>query len=376
MASETILTPQIKSNVNPLYQPRYRERSVQSANMHINRLNHKNADYKYVLIGDSMFERYLSSGSGKSFNDNDEEVQNDNEVNLWEKYHKMNAVNLGVAGDGVSEILHRLYKLNIIGMLPKKPERIVVWVGANDIDRYTEDVVFDGIVNLVDRIKTSYIKDLDFDPRIGVVSLLPKFPRKNRDGSKGMSVSDLNRSIQRLNYKLAKHAQDTKLFDFLDVYYEYYQNYKIVTDLYQDGTHLNNQGYQHFDKKFQQFLTQEGNEGNEVNDNEKPKYRPRKNEGNDREGNGRDERQNDDVDDSKLKRNWRKRDEDTSGSIPGLVSDAEQKRLNKHKKLLKKKMDKQAELANQKYLEEKRLEADKREQAVRDELSDIVPTDE
>ena len=41
------LTPQMKEQINPLYRPRFKQHSVDSANkIHIPRLTHKNANFK------------------------------------------------------------------------------------------------------------------------------------------------------------------------------------------------------------------------------------------------------------------------------------------------------------------------------------------
>jgi lysophospholipase L1-like esterase len=242
-----------KEEVNPLCQSSFKQRSIDSAKkVHLPRLQHKSANHQYILIGDSMFERYLTTGSGKSDNPvNADAVQDNYEPkNLWSKYHRLRTMNMGVGGDSISNVLYRMFDLNCIGNCPSNPKKIVIWVGSNDIERYTDDVVFNGILNLVSKIKSAYMNDLGKTPEIGVVSLLPRFSR-----SKKITVSDLNRSIQNLNYSLALHAKETKEFDFLDVYFDFYDDYKIKTDYYDDHIHLNNQGYQVFDKKFFTYLT-------------------------------------------------------------------------------------------------------------------------
>jgi lysophospholipase L1-like esterase len=245
--------PLTKEEVNPLCQSRFKPRSIDTAKkVHLPRLQHKNANHQYILIGDSMFERYLTTGSGKSLNPYDEnELQKNTEPkDLWMKYHRMKAINLGVGGDNISNVLYRMFNVNCIGSCPEKPKKIVIWVGTNDIEYYKDDVVLNGILNLVDKVKSAYKKDIGTVPEIGVVGLLPRFSR-----SKKITVSDLNRSIQNLNYSLALHAKETKEFEFLDVYFDFYDDYKIKTEYYDDHVHLNNEGYQVFDKKFFTFLT-------------------------------------------------------------------------------------------------------------------------
>lgn len=246
-----------KEELNPLFRPRFKARSVDSTrDLHLPRLQDRRAKYKYVLIGDSMFERYLTTGSGKldpGVRHRDEhDNPNEPNVDLWKKYHNMKAINLGVGGDGISEIQHRLFSMRSIMSWPEKPNKIVVWVGTNDVTRYDEDVVFDGLVHLVESIRDCYVKTSKFTPEIGIVSILPRFVRSDK-----ISVSDLNRSIQRLNYKLAKYAQTQDHCDFLDVYFDFYDHNKILSEYFDDHIHMNNRGYRVFDKKFHDFLTSE-----------------------------------------------------------------------------------------------------------------------
>jgi len=238
-----------KSTVNPLFNPRYKPRSVQSAkDVHIPRLTHKNADFKYIFIGDSNWERYMSTGAGKEFDkETDKFVDVGQKANLWHKYHQMKAINLGVEGDGISEVLHRLFKLNVAEYLPTEPTKIVLWVGTNDIERYTEDIVYDGMLNLVKKIQDSY-HSIKKNVSLAVVSILPRFSR-----NKKISVSDLNRSIQRLNYMLATAAPKNG-FEFLDVYFKFYDNRRILNDYFEDHVHLNYDGYTIFDAELHKFL--------------------------------------------------------------------------------------------------------------------------
>jgi lysophospholipase L1-like esterase len=242
-----------KEAVNPLCQSRFKPRSIDTAKkLHLPRLQHKNAKHQYILIGDTMFERYLTTGSGKPLRPNDDTVIQDNneQKDLWLKYHRMKAMNLGVGGDNIPNVLHRMFNINCIGSCPEKPKKIVIWVGTYDIEHYQDDVVFDGILSLVNKVKSTYQKDIGEVPSIGVVGLLPRFSR-----SKKITVSDLNRSIQNLNYSLGLHAKETNEFDFLDVYFDFYDDYKIKTEYYEDYAHMNAEGYQVFDKKFFTFLT-------------------------------------------------------------------------------------------------------------------------
>lgn len=246
-----------KEELNPLFRGRFKPRSVDSTKQtHLPRLQHKSAKYRYVLLGDSMIERYLTTGAGKidpgdRRRNNDEAVEGNVEpVDMWQKYHNMKAINLGVGGDGVSEVMHRVFGMNSIYSWPENPEKIVIWIGANDIERYTEEIVFDGIVNLVNKIQDCYKKELKYTAEVGIVSVLPRFTRSTK-----ISVSDLNRSIQRLNYQLAKFAQERDDVDFLDIYFDFYENYKIMNEFFDGPVHLNNAGYQRMDDKFNSFLT-------------------------------------------------------------------------------------------------------------------------
>lgn len=258
--SETTETETInKEELNPLFKARFKPRSVDSTKQtHLPRLQHKNANFKYVLLGDSMLERYLTVGAGKvdpnnrrRRNNDDEEVDgNEEPVDMWEKYHNMKVINLGVGGDGVSEVMHRVFNMNSIYSWPDKPEKIVIWVGTNDIERYNEEIVFDGIVNLVNKIQECYKKGLKHSPEVGIISILPRFTRSPK-----ISVSDLNRSIQRLNYKLGKFAESQTDVDFLDIYFDFYEKYKILNEYFDGPVHINNLGYQKIDQKFNDFLT-------------------------------------------------------------------------------------------------------------------------
>lgn len=246
---ETTQNSKPKSEVNPLMRPRYKDRSVDSAKqVHIPRLTHKKADYKYVFLGDSNWERYLSTGAGKEYDsDQNKYVTKEDRENLWHKYHQMGAINLGVGGDGISEVLHRLFKLNVIDHLPSDPIKLVIWVGTNDIERYKEDVVYDGIINLVTKIQDSY-KSIHKNINIGVVGLLPRFSR-----SKKISISSLNYSIQRLNYMLAKSSEQYN-YEFLDTYFKYYDERRILDQYFEDHVHMNYDGYKVFDKELVKFL--------------------------------------------------------------------------------------------------------------------------
>ena len=288
------MTWEQRADCNLLFKPRERNRTIDICQkQHIPKLKQKK-DYKIVLLGDTLFEklstvarrRELSSDESesqeyvqktiKTTNKETGEVEEKPLSDLWLKYNEIGAINLGIAGDGLSDINHRLFQMNVINMLPENPDYIVISAGSYDMNRYTEDVVLDGIINLVREIKKNY-KKIKKEPRIVVVGLLPSFstrmgrriPRPGDDNYDRyepedlISVSDLNRSVQWLNWKLGTVANEEE-FDFFDLYFKFYQDNHVLTELYQkDRTSLNEKGYQLFDNYLYPYLT-----GNESPDKE------------------------------------------------------------------------------------------------------------
>jgi lysophospholipase L1-like esterase len=223
--------------VNPLYEAKFKRRSADTTNKaHIPLLSKKGESYELVFLGDSHIERLLTTGSGKHYTQDKELVEVEGRDNLWQRFVDAKTVNLGIGGDGIQNLLHRLFQLGLVNYLPTKPRDILIWIGTNDIDNYDDEMVHDAIVHLVTCLQKSY-KDINQNPHITVMSMLPKFSRTD-----SINTGDLNRSIQRLNYRLA-HSSEKHDFKFLDVFYHFYHDNKILTQYYMDNCHLNYDGY-------------------------------------------------------------------------------------------------------------------------------------
>ena len=222
---------------NPLFEPKFKQRSADTTNkLHIPLLAKKGNEYQFAFIGDSHLERMMTTGAGKAENEQEELVPVEGREDLWKAFQSAKTVNLGIGGDGIRNVLHRLYKLDLINYLPTKPNGILLCVGTNDIEYNDDEMVYDGIINLVTSIKDSY-KRIKHDVDITVLSMLPKFAR-----TENINTGDLNKSIIRLNYRLA-HGADEHNYKFLDVFFQFYHEHKILTDYFQDRCHLNYEGY-------------------------------------------------------------------------------------------------------------------------------------
>lgn len=230
---------------NPLYEPEFKQRSHTITNKkHIPLLQTK-SNFKFVFLGDSHIERLQTTASGIYYRDG-EKIQHDVD-DLWQPFYEAKTLNLGIGGDSIQHVLHRLFKQNLINYLPATPDGILIWVGTNDIENYDDEIVYDGIINLVNRIQKSY-SDIKHNANITVMSMLPKFSRTDK-----INTGDLNKSIQRLNYRLAQGANKHK-YHFLDVFYYFYHDNKIITDYFLDNCHLNYDGYTIVTRKLRQHF--------------------------------------------------------------------------------------------------------------------------
>ncbi|MCV6608805.1 MAG: GDSL-type esterase/lipase family protein [Campylobacterales bacterium] len=161
-------------------------------------------DWNKVLIGDSHFEFYKSS----------------------KEY-----INLGIAGDTTSGVLHRLKPLSI-----KEVDKLYILIGINDLlaGLKVSDIK-SNYLYIVEELSKWDIKNIYFVSLISVANDLPS--------------SDLiNSQVEELNQYLQKLAKDRGV-NYIDINTDLKDKDYLNTLFTTDGLHLNQKGYEILEKK-------------------------------------------------------------------------------------------------------------------------------
>lgn len=196
--------------INPLLTPKWKQRTFDTHIIHQSKGDKRN--FKYAFIGDSMMERWLTSGS-----------------DYWNTFLADHSINLGVGGDGVEHLLYRLTGDADKGIKPifefvTIEDTIYLMIGTNNLDRRSVDQIFEGIVNII-----NFISSQQPNTKIHLFGVTIR--------------SDIsNEKIDELNTKLAEYINmrgDQKL-TFSDFNSKIYKDPKN----FDDHVHLSSFGYE------------------------------------------------------------------------------------------------------------------------------------
>ncbi len=230
-----------KYDNNPLRLPSFRKYSVTVT---------KDRDYKVlnkpknnIIIGGTAADRMRNVLAGNVYDKETKSyVRNDALEDLYDPYRK-SVTNLGIDNDTIPNVMHRIFKMEVNKYLPvptkDKPVKICLWVGTNDIINYGEDVVYDGIMYLLNRIRDDYRSVSNVLPEFIIIGLLPTLVK-----TETVSVFDLNKSIRTLNSMLADMVEKQD-FTFVDMYNEFYdlKRNRVITKYFDGFSNLNYEGF-------------------------------------------------------------------------------------------------------------------------------------
>ena len=217
---------QPKPKPNVLLNPKWKQRTHDTLSHHISK--YTASHYVNGFIGDSMMERWLSTGS-----------------DIWSKQYQANSANWGVGGDGVEHLLYRLTGTKgldmsqspagdlLLGFLDnvKSMDTIHLMIGTNNIDKRDSAHIFEAILKIIGLIKE---KLSGCSPRFIVYGILP------RKDVKKERIDSLNKLLE--NY--VSGCADPKLE------YQYFGDRVSLDVDYDDHVHLNKHGY----RKWSEFI--------------------------------------------------------------------------------------------------------------------------
>ena len=180
------------------------------------KLNQENAP-QIVLIGNSITHYWAGEPKAHIVRGEDS----------WKNLFKGKIVrNLGFGWDRIENALWRIYHGELDGY---QAEKVVLLMGTNNLDKNSDEEIIDGINELVRAIRHRQPK-----AEIYVAGILPRAGKETR-------IAALNGTLQ--------ERLDTKEATYVDMSSEFLQsNGKIIKELFTDGLHPNEEGYQRIAK--------------------------------------------------------------------------------------------------------------------------------
>lgn len=183
-----------------------------------------------IFIGDSITMRWEDSAwpgpTGKE---------------VWARYYAhRHALNLGVGGDGIQNVLWRLEHGNIAGL---KPRVAVVLVGVNNLpnEKNSPRMVLEGITAVVRKLRTALP-----GTKILLLGIFPFREDFNDQRAKGLQV---NQALHQLD--------DGRWVHFLDFGYRFLQpDGRISPEIMPDYLHLSARGYQRWAEAMEPKLSE------------------------------------------------------------------------------------------------------------------------
>jgi lysophospholipase L1-like esterase len=138
--------------------------------------------------------------------------------------------NFGIAGDTTQGVLWRMQNGELEGF---KTKLIVLMLGTNNINRNPVDEIVDGDRLIIEEFKNR-------QPQAKVL-LLGIFPRNGREPEQ---TTGLRTTIKEINSKLAKLADNSKVF-YMDIGDKFLtSDGTLTTEIMGDGLHPTAKGYQ------------------------------------------------------------------------------------------------------------------------------------
>jgi lysophospholipase L1-like esterase len=151
---------------------------------------------------------------------------------VWDAtFGTMKPANFGIAGDTTQGVLWRMQNGELEGF---KAKLIVLMLGTNNINRNPVDEIVDGDRLIVEEFKKR-------QPQAKVL-VLGVFPRSNMRAPD--QTPALRATIQEINSKLAKSADNKRVF-FMDIGDKFLTaDGTLTTEIMPDGLHPSEKGYQ------------------------------------------------------------------------------------------------------------------------------------
>ena len=204
---------------NMLLEQKWKKRTHDTHLTHLDL--YRNKSYQTALLGDSMFERWKTTG-----------------IKMWEEM-KDKVANLGVGGDGIEHLLYRIEGndqvesiLDVIQL-----ERIILMIGTNNVEKKSVQELMDGLKNVIGII-------LKKKPSIKLV-VCALFERIDVPAEK---VQEYNKLIENHVNELAN--QNVSFKNFGDsVNHSLHQS-----QFYDDKVHLNLQGYEKWHEELTKLI--------------------------------------------------------------------------------------------------------------------------
>lgn len=214
--------------------PKWKSRTEETNTKYILQLQtDKYKQSQILLLGDSMFERWLTSGTQY--------------WNLYEIESKLNVFNASIGGDGIQNVLWRLLQTPFGKILSSLPNlhSIILLIGTNNIEKYSDEQVAEAIQVLVQQLRELCTNNI----QIHVLSILPRKEPVN-----------INKKIIACNSLIEKWCSSQQNVHFVSLYYlfcESNNDEKCKTEIFEDHVHLNQKGYGYWMKfQFFEFLQQ------------------------------------------------------------------------------------------------------------------------
>ena len=206
--------------------PKWKQRTCDTHKKHLTMA--AKGKYDKLFLGDSMFERWLTTGRL-----------------LWFSYlNKLNIFNAGVGGDKIENLLWRLTPTDeSVGILNViKPSKIILMIGTNNVENDKIEHIIDGYKNLLETI-IAFQEKQNNKCHIVIYAI---FPRKDVSLSKIKYTNILIESlVKSTSLELFNKALTTStLTPFVTLEYRNINSLFENKDLYDDNVHLNQAGYQ------------------------------------------------------------------------------------------------------------------------------------
>lgn len=178
-------------------------------------------DIQLVFLGDSLTRRW------------------EDNIDLWNKYFSTyNAANFGVGGDCLENIKWRILNGELEGIDPKV---IIVLAGTNNLDKDSEEMIFNGIREIVE-----IVEDKLRNTKIVVLGLLPR--NLNETGI------NYSQKIDRINKQLDTLYANSEII-YRDIGIDLINEQGVVSErIMPDGLHLNGNGYEVIGPKLREII--------------------------------------------------------------------------------------------------------------------------
>lgn len=211
--------------------PKFKKRTDETSNFHIKNLSKlsPNEMPEILLLGDSLFERFNTIAGQNS--------------KIWTDYHfdKLKIFNAGIGGDKIQNVLYRLKTKKLLTYLDGSITKIFLMIGTNNIERDQPGDMLDGIKFILDVLKDSYPKAY-----IYVLGIPPRISM-----NKKLSNDQLIIKIKKYNDLLASISE--RYIDIYSLFIDKKGN--MNNDLFLDGVHFNNKGYDIYAKELNILFT-------------------------------------------------------------------------------------------------------------------------